>query len=77
MSALIERVYEEAIELSINDRLVLIDKLMHSANLPVQSDIDAAWSAEVAKRIQDLESGKAKLVPGKEVFAKIKERFEK
>ena len=75
MTALAEHIYEEALNLPTNDRLKLIDKLLHSTNLPIQSDIDKAWIREVELREEKLKSGRAKLIPGEEVFAKIKSKF--
>lgn len=75
MAQLADKIYEQALNLPINDRLSLIDKLLISTNLPTQDDIDHLWSIEVERRSQELESGKAKLVPGEEVFKKIKDRF--
>ncbi len=74
MIALAEKVYEEALDLPTDDRLKLIDRLLHSTNLPTQVDIDKAWSKEVEKRSDRLKKGTAKLIPGEEVFAKIKSR---
>jgi len=75
MENLAEKLYEQALELPINDRLMLIDKLIISTNLSTQADIDKAWSEEVERRSQELDSGTAKLIPGEEVFEKIKRRF--
>ncbi len=75
MSALAENLYKEALDLSIDDRLKLIDRLLQSTNLPLQAEIDKAWAEEVEKRSQSLINGSAKLIPGEEVFAKIKNKF--
>ena len=75
MIALAEKVYEEALDLPTDDRLKLIDKLLHSTNLPTQMDIDKAWALEVEKRYKQIKEGTAKLIPGEEVFLKIKNRL--
>jgi putative addiction module component (TIGR02574 family) len=75
MAEFAEKIYEQALDLPIDDRLILIDKLLISTNLPTQNDIDQAWAQEVERRCQELENGKAKLIPGEEVFEKIKKRF--
>ncbi len=75
MIALAEKVYEDALDLPTEDRIKLIDKLLHSTNLPTQMDIDKAWLKEVEARSLDLDNGSAKLVSGEEVFAKIKSKF--
>ena len=75
MMALAEKIYEQALDLPIDDRLILIDKLLYSTNLPTRKEIDQAWAKEVELRCKALENGKAKLIPGEEVFEKVKKRF--
>ncbi len=77
MTDFAEKIYEQALNLPVNDRLVLIDKLLLSTNIPTQKDIDDSWADEVEKRFKEIESGKAKLIEGEEVFNKIKERYDK
>ena len=77
MECISEKIYEQAINLPVDERLILIDKLLISTNLPIQKDIDQAWSDEVERRCQALDSGEAKLIPGEEVFKKIRKRFSK
>ncbi|MEI7695953.1 MAG: addiction module protein [Chlorobium sp.] len=72
-----EKIYEQALELPAGDRLILIDKHLHSANMPTQLEVDKFWAEEVERRSTDIESGKARLIPGEEVFEKIKIRFGK
>ena len=72
-----DRVTEDALSLPADERLILVEKLLRSLNLPIDEDIDHLWAEEAEFRISQIESGKAKLVPGEEVFAKIKEKFRK
>jgi len=34
--------------------------------------VEAAWDAEIKRRIEEIDSGKAKLIPGDEVFAEVR-----
>jgi putative addiction module component (TIGR02574 family) len=77
MAASAEKIYQEALDLPIDARLLLIDKLLQSTNLPTPSEIDQAWAEEVEQRSQAVETGRAKLIPGESVFEKIKQRFSK
>jgi putative addiction module component (TIGR02574 family) len=72
---LVEKIFEQALDLPIDDRLSLIDRLINSTNLPTQEDIDQAWSKEVEFRCQKLENGNTRLISGEKVFEKIKKRF--
>jgi len=71
-----DKIYEQALDLPTDDRMILIDKLLHSANLPTQIEIDKLWCKEVERRSKDIESGRAKLIPGEEVFSKIRQKFD-
>jgi len=74
---MIDRVTEDALSLPTENRLILVEKLLRSLNLPINEDIDRLWAEEAELRISQIDSGKAKLVPGEEVFAKIKEKYKK
>lgn len=62
--------------LPIEIRITLVDKILESLS-PTEKEIDELWKAEVERRIDEVESGRAQTVPGEEVFAKIRERFSK
>jgi putative addiction module component (TIGR02574 family) len=72
-----DKIYELALDLPTDDRMILIDKLLHSANLPTQREVDKLWAEEVERRNEEIESGSSRLIPGEEVFSKIKKRFGK
>ena len=72
-----DRVTEDALSLPAEGRLILVEQLLKSLNLPIEEDIDRLWAEEVEFRISQIESGKSKLVPGEEVFSKIKEKYGK
>ena len=68
--------FERVDSLPIDMKIEIVDKILESLS-PTQRDIDDLWKAEVERRIDDLESGKAKTIPGDQVFANIRERFGK
>lgn len=60
--------------LPIDMKLELVDRLLESIT-PSRKDIDEAWNDEVERRIDEVESGKVELIPGEEVFARMRERY--
>jgi putative addiction module component (TIGR02574 family) len=62
--------------LPIDMKIELVDKILESLT-PTQKEIDELWKAEVERRIDEVESGKVKTIPGDEVFAKIRGRHQK
>ena len=72
-----DRVIEEALSLPADVRLSLVEKLLTSLNLPINEEIDRLWAEEAELRVSQIEEGTAKLVPGEEVFAKIRKKHGK
>jgi len=72
-----DRGIDEALSLPSNVRLSLVEKLLTSLNLPIDKEINRLWAEEAERRVSQIEEGKAKLVPGEEVFAKIRAKHEK
>ncbi|MCD6294686.1 MAG: addiction module protein [Deltaproteobacteria bacterium] len=72
-----DRVIEEALSLPADIRLNLVEKLITSLNSPIDEDIDRLWAEEAERRISKIETGEARLVPGEEVFSKIRAKYGK
>jgi putative addiction module component (TIGR02574 family) len=72
-----DRVTEEALSLPADARLNLVEKLLSSLNLPVDEEIERLWAAEAERRVSQIETGDAKLVPGEKVFSKIRAKHGK
>ena len=70
----IENIIREASELPVEDRVMVIDSLLRTLNMP-NPDIDQAWSETAKRRLAELRSGRVQPIPGNEVFSRIKERF--
>ena len=77
MPTMTDRVIEKVLSLPANIRLNLVEKLITSLNLPINKDIDRLWAEEVERRISQIEAGEVRLVPGEEVFSKIRAKYGK
>ena len=69
-------IIKEAESLPVEERAVIVDSLLRTLN-PPDATIDAEWAQVSRRRLAELRSGRVKPVPGDEVFAKIRRRFEK
>ena len=72
----VKDIIRDAESLPAEDRIAVIDSLMRTLNRP-SPEIDAEWIKIAKKRLAELRSGKVTPIPGAEVFAKIKKRFDK
>jgi len=70
MTNRLKAVEAQALALSPEDRAQLADRLITS--LFVDHDIETAWSAEVERRIVEIESGRAKLIPAADSIARAR-----
>ncbi len=57
------KLLEEALKLSPEARAALAASLLESLDKGVDEDLEAAWAAEIAKRIRELDSGAVEPVP--------------
>ena len=70
-----DEILRAALELSPNARAMLAGHLLESLDGPEQTEIDAAWSEEIERRIREVDEGRVKLIPGEEVLAELRSRF--
>jgi putative addiction module component (TIGR02574 family) len=75
MTALAEKIYNEVLDLPTDERLSLIDKLLHITTVPTATDIEKAWLEESHRRLADIRSEKTQTVSANELFQEINERF--
>lgn len=67
-----EEIFREALTLSPEMRAELAERLVGSLAEDVSPEVTAAQLAEVKRRVAEVESGEARLVPGEEVLARAR-----
>ena len=67
--SLLEKIEQDALSLSRQERAFLADRLLSSLDDNSLSDIDAAWIVEAEQRYQEYKAGKRPGIEAKEVFA--------
>ena len=77
MTAMADRIMEEALMMPAEIRLNLVEKLITSLNLPMDGEIDRLWAEEAEFRISQIEASEVKLVLGDEVFTRIQAKYAK
>jgi len=70
----IKEIIQEATALPVEERVIVVDTLLRSLNIP-NPDIDKAWASVARRRLAELRSGRVRAVPGEQVFERIRERF--
>ena len=72
MTQAVAELLEEAEQLSTQERAELADRLVESLARAIPPDIAEAQTAEVRRRIAQVESGEVTLVPGEEALAQVR-----
>lgn len=73
MASSLQEVETAALELSPEERAQLAQRLLDS--LARDPEVDAAWDAEIRRRVAKLESGAMDTTPAEEVFAEARRRL--
>jgi putative addiction module component (TIGR02574 family) len=75
MSSILAELKKQAAQLSESERAELALSLVQSLDGPPDADVDKAWQLEVERRVAEVERGEIELVPGDEVFARLRRRL--
>ncbi|MBH1975901.1 MAG: addiction module protein [Rhodocyclales bacterium] len=66
----------EAASLPVEERARLVDSLLQTLNPPDEANTPA-WLAVARRRLDDLDTGRVKAIPGEEVLEKVRRRLGK
>lgn len=66
---------QKALALTEEERAELVGSLMESLDSATDVDAESAWQSEIAQRLADLDSGKAKTKGWREVQAQLTARL--
>ena len=65
--------FRAALELDAEDRAELVALLLDSLEWPQDDGVEAAWLAEIERRVNDLDAGITKTIPWEQARAQILE----
>jgi putative addiction module component (TIGR02574 family) len=71
MTKAAEAILADALRLTPEVRAQLASELLASLDGPTDPDAEAAWRAEIERRVADLDSGRTKLEPWEDVKRRI------
>ncbi|MDL1969316.1 MAG: addiction module protein [Deltaproteobacteria bacterium] len=71
MSAKLEKLEHEALNLSRQQRAFLADRLLSSLDGDVLNDVDTAWIVEAEHRYNEYKEGKRQGIAAQDVFAEV------
>ncbi|MCC6196053.1 MAG: addiction module protein [Burkholderiales bacterium] len=76
MSSALAELKRKAAQLDENERAALALAIIESLDGEMDGGVEEAWQVEVERRIAQIERGDVKLIPGDEVFARVRRRLE-
>lgn len=68
-------IFRDATELSEHDRATLAGLLIESLEAEPDSEVEAAWAAEIERRVAELDAGAVKTIPWDEVRQRLLDRL--
>ena len=75
MSDTLAELKKMAAQLSDSERADLALFLIESLDGPADPGVEEAWRVEIERRIAQIDRGEVQLIPGDEVFARLRRRL--
>ena len=75
MNSKVQKLLDDALDLSDDDRIQLAELLLESVDPAREEELQSEWEAEIARRIHELETGTAKTIPWEDVRRELYERI--
>ena len=70
-----KEIFRDAADLSEHDRATLAGLLIESLESETDPEVEAAWAAEIERRVADVETGTVKMIPWEEVRQRLLDRL--
>ena len=71
MSRNVNEVFQEAAQLPERDRATLAGLLIETLDPASETDVEAAWSEEIKRRLAEIDAGTVELIPWEEVGTEL------
>lgn len=75
MSGEARKLLKAALRLSVKERADFAGTLIQSLDEGGDSGTDAAWAAEITRRVKEIDDGKVKLIPWSTVQRRLRRRL--
>jgi putative addiction module component (TIGR02574 family) len=76
MTPQVSDLLEKALTLSTQHRGLLINRLIESLDeAPAEEGVEEAWGCEIKRRVDDIRSGKVKMLDGEQVLQELAKEF--
>ena len=72
MVAKVDEVLKQALEMDAPDRALVAERLIASLDPDPDDDVEVAWQAEGARRLEDIQSGRVRPIPWEEVRDRLR-----
>jgi putative addiction module component (TIGR02574 family) len=73
MIATADMILAEALRLPVEDRSRIASRLIESVDDDDDFELSPAWDAEIARRMENVRSGKSRRIPHEEAMAEMRE----
>jgi putative addiction module component (TIGR02574 family) len=75
MSTVLAELKQKAAQLSESERAELALALLESLDGEMDTGVDEAWRVEIERRIAEIDRGEVQLIPGDEVFSRLRRKL--
>jgi putative addiction module component (TIGR02574 family) len=77
LASVFEQLLERALQLPLHQRIELAEALFESVDDEDPAALESAWAEEIKRRVEEVNSGDAELIPADVVFARARAHVDK
>jgi putative addiction module component (TIGR02574 family) len=75
MNSHAEQILQSALSLNPEDRVEIAECLILSLDTERPDDFEAAWAAEIKRRLESIDKGQVQMIPWDDVIRSMRERL--
>jgi predicted transcriptional regulator len=74
MSTAAKQLLDQVMSLDERDRMDFLSQLIERMDGPADADYEQAWGEEIKTRLEEIDSGRARMIPAEEAIKQIRKR---
>lgn len=72
MSIMAENLLTQALQMPVEDRAVIAERLISSLDTETDQDVEIAWQQEVQRRVDEVDKGVVTCIPWEQVLLRLR-----
>jgi len=72
MSTMVENLLTQALQMPVEDRAVIAERLISSLDTEIDQDVEIAWQQKVQRRVDEVDKGVVACIPWEQALLRLR-----